>query len=410
MLNFVKDNAYDNESVIRYKLFSSLITGGFVIPDRINLMLNQLGIQFGFTNYFVTNFYLTQDCKISCEKAGYNVESIYAEIKNTIENQCKCVTYDYVTFTNIDRSIITLAVGNLSKASDKMVKFYESTLSLIRSRYNINIIVGKSENCSGIEKFKDAFCEALQQTSKQEYYGYRETVESGAAVPNEMFMDKQKSLIKSIKACDVEKAKLIIDWICDTQRRLELPLKQIKTMNALILNGIVTILSEINCDNVNRSSTDDNDIFEEMNAIAGKIRNFEDSKQVLRETTCDIIKVIEKFNLEKKKKQICLVLNFIEKNYSRNITLCEMAEKFEIDCVSLGKAFRENLGENFSRYLIKYRINKAKELLSTTNLKVYEIGKNVGYCDVKYFTRLFKSFEGVTPKEYRKSRISINNK
>lgn len=401
MLNLVKENINNNESEIKYRLFTSLLTDSFVLPESINSMLNQLGVRFSFFNYFVTAFYLTKDCKDVCEKSGYNVENLDIELENIIENQCKRITPDYVTFTNIDHSVVILVVENLSSTSNLMINFYESTLNIIRSRYNINIIVGKSDNYHGLEKFRDAFWEAFQQALKKEYYGFRETYIDFGIVPNEMFMEKKKSLIKSIKACDLEKANLIIDLICNMERRMELPLKQIKTMNAIILNGIVTILSEINCDNVNNSMKD---IFEEMNAVANKIKNFENSKQVLRETTYDVIKIIEKYNLEKNKRRASLIFDFIDKNYSRDIMLCEMAKKFNTDCVNLSKTFKEDFGENFSQYLIKFRIKKAKEMLCSTNLKVYEISKNIGYCDVKYFTQLFKKFEGVTPNEYRKNQ------
>lgn len=405
MLNLVKDNTNNNESAIKYKLFSSLLTDSFVLPESINSMLNQLGIMFKFLNYFIVVFYLTEDCKDDCKKMGYNVENLDNQLKDIIENQCRRVTSDFMTFTNIDHSVVILAVENLSSTSNLMINFYESTLNVIRSRYNINIIVGKSQNYSGIEKFRDAFWEAFQQALKKEYYGFRETYIDFGIIPNEMFMEKKKSLIKSIKDCDLEKANLIIDWICNMERRMELPLKQIKTMNAIILNGIVTILSEISDDNVFGSR---DDIFNEMNRIADKIKNFENSKQVLRETTNDVIKIIRKFNLEKNRRRISLILDFIDRNYSRDITLSEMAEKFNTDCVIVSKTFKENFGENFSRYLIKYRIKKAKELLLSTNLKVYEISRCVGYCDVKYFTQLFKKFEGATPNEYRKKYLNIN--
>lgn len=410
MLNSIKDNVNKNGSAIACKLFSSMLTDSFLMPEYINLMLHQIGIQFGFKDYFVTTFYLTNDCKNNCKNLGYDADTIYFEIKDIIENQCKRITYDYITFTNIAHNIIILVIENLDRTSGKIVKFYEKALDIIKNCYNVNMIVGKSNNYSGIEKFIDAFCEAFQQVSKQKYFGYEKKDEGCKIISNEMFMDKRKSLKKSIKSCNIEKSNLIIDWICDAQRDLEIPLKQVKIMNAFILNDIVSILSEIECNNINRSYSDVKDIFEEMNMVAGEIENFEDSKKVLRKTSYVVIKIIEKINLKKKERLIGLVLDFIEKNYSRDITLCEMAEKCKMDCSIIGKAFKENLGETFSRYLINFRIKKAKEMLSATSLKVYEISRKVGYCDVKYFTSLFKSLEGVTPNGYRKSLERIAGK
>ncbi|MNI97270.1 Arabinose operon regulatory protein [compost metagenome] len=50
------------------------------------------------------------------------------------------------------------------------------------------------------------------------------------------------------------------------------------------------------------------------------------------------------------------------------------------------------------------RIEKAKELLETTELKVLEIGDRVGFENTKHFNRVFKEMQGVTPLEYRQNR------
>ena len=60
-------------------------------------------------------------------------------------------------------------------------------------------------------------------------------------------------------------------------------------------------------------------------------------------------------------------------------------------------------GENFSSYLTRIRIEKAKLLLKNTDLKVYQIGEDVGFRSIYYFNRVFKQITGITPKEFRKA-------
>ena len=50
---------------------------------------------------------------------------------------------------------------------------------------------------------------------------------------------------------------------------------------------------------------------------------------------------------------------------------------------------------------MKFRINKSIELLHDPRLKIYEIAEMVGYSDVQYFTKIFKSVAGVVPTYYR---------
>ena len=62
------------------------------------------------------------------------------------------------------------------------------------------------------------------------------------------------------------------------------------------------------------------------------------------------------------------------------------------------------MGLNFSAYIRNYRIGKAKQLLVSGNMKVYEVAEEVGYQDSKYFSRVFRQVTGQKPDEYRKNK------
>lgn len=93
--------------------------------------------------------------------------------------------------------------------------------------------------------------------------------------------------------------------------------------------------------------------------------------------------------------------NFIHEYYFKHITLEEIARYLKVTPEYLGTQFKKELGINFSTYLKNYRIQKAKELLITTDLKFYEISKKVGYNDIKYFSRIFKEVTGKTSADFR---------
>jgi len=63
--------------------------------------------------------------------------------------------------------------------------------------------------------------------------------------------------------------------------------------------------------------------------------------------------------------------------------------------------FRKRTGQKFVDYVNSVRIEKSKEMLSATDRKMYQIAKSVGYDNVKYFFRVFKKKEGMTPEQYR---------
>ncbi len=100
-------------------------------------------------------------------------------------------------------------------------------------------------------------------------------------------------------------------------------------------------------------------------------------------------------------------LSYIENNYSLNITLDNVAKAADISSSYLSLIFKQEIGINFSTYLTQYRIDQAKVLLTTTNMKIYEIAEKVGFSSPYYFSKVFKEFTKLTCKEYKDKYMSV---
>ena len=96
-------------------------------------------------------------------------------------------------------------------------------------------------------------------------------------------------------------------------------------------------------------------------------------------------------------------VGMVHEYYRNGITLEEIAQRLGITPEYLGTQFHQEMKVNFSTYIKTFRMNKAKELLLGTQLKMYEIAERVGYSDPKYFSRVFKAETGQLPVEYRRS-------
>lgn len=103
---------------------------------------------------------------------------------------------------------------------------------------------------------------------------------------------------------------------------------------------------------------------------------------------------------------IKLAKQYIIKNFNKNITLKEVADEVFLSQNYLSELFKKEMGEGFYDFLSRYRIQVAKDLLLTTNLRVYEIAENVGYNDSITFGRAFKKITGATPNSFRNNRVS----
>ena len=131
--------------------------------------------------------------------------------------------------------------------------------------------------------------------------------------------------------------------------------------------------------------------------------NIESIKSWVRSFFDEINNLLISTNGNHNEKIIKEMKEYIEYHYSEGITLGEMANRFNISNGYLSKIFQQHVGEKFTNYINMIRINKAKELLKTTDYKIYEVADEVGFKDSYYFSSWFKKKVGVTPTTYREN-------
>lgn len=95
---------------------------------------------------------------------------------------------------------------------------------------------------------------------------------------------------------------------------------------------------------------------------------------------------------------------YIASNYSRKITLKDMADELYISPNYLCELFKRHTDKNLTDYISAYRIDRAKELLMDVRYRVNDVAYMVGFSDAQYFSNLFKKKVGMTPTEYRNRR------
>lgn len=94
--------------------------------------------------------------------------------------------------------------------------------------------------------------------------------------------------------------------------------------------------------------------------------------------------------------------NYINDNFSENITLDLMASKFFVSTHYFSRVFKKMTALTFVEYLNSVRIKEAQKLLSSTTLSVNDIAERVGYKSSTHFGRIFKKLLNTTPSAYRK--------
>ncbi|WP_223589059.1 response regulator transcription factor [Neobacillus bataviensis] len=96
-------------------------------------------------------------------------------------------------------------------------------------------------------------------------------------------------------------------------------------------------------------------------------------------------------------------IDYINKNIKNELTQKEVADHVHLNPSYLSVLFKEHVKLTFSEYVTRRRIQRAKELLISTNLPINDIAEESGYKTAKYFIKIFKELEGLTPSAYRKT-------
>ncbi|KAI9129989.1 helix-turn-helix domain-containing protein [Acaryochloris sp. CCMEE 5410] len=99
------------------------------------------------------------------------------------------------------------------------------------------------------------------------------------------------------------------------------------------------------------------------------------------------------------------VIDYIHAHLERNPSLAELAALVDLSSCHFVKVFKQSTGTTPHQYLLRCRIEKAKQLLSQEKVPLAEIAQRVGFHDQSRFTSAFKKRVGVTPKKYRDHKI-----
>ena len=102
---------------------------------------------------------------------------------------------------------------------------------------------------------------------------------------------------------------------------------------------------------------------------------------------------------------IAAIQSYLERNYSRSISLDALSHTFSISKYHMSREFKRYVGKSPNDYLIDIRLDRAKELLVDSKRTISEIGQLVGIPNTNHFLYLFKNREGLTPSAFRKQRI-----
>lgn len=137
------------------------------------------------------------------------------------------------------------------------------------------------------------------------------------------------------------------------------------------------------------------------------LQNLQEIKTV--ETLCfKLQEIVETFSESvfnyipsKNNEIIKTAMQFISQHFNDSLNLNTIANHVHLHPAYFSSIFKQSTGSTFKEYLNMVRIEESKRLLSNTNISIIEIAIATGFEDQSYFTKVFKKYTGITPKQYR---------
>lgn len=213
----------------------------------------------------------------------------------------------------------------------------------------------------------------------------------------ESLYELKKSLPIYIKYLDSEKLKTTVDRMFEIMEKEKIKPSILKSILISVVNSLEEEIRQLHNGNISING------LEVVNNFINDL-SFTGVKKIFKRFMKDIIYKMEDLRRSNLRPEIMKVIEYIEKNYMEKISLEQVANLVSMNRSYFCKLFKSETGITFQDYLIKLRMEKARELLINSDMKISDIAEKVGYANVFYFDRYFKVFFDKTPGEVRKNR------
>lgn len=402
--DMVKKQLTESLSVLRKNFIKQLVEGALSDKSEIERKISTLELQIETRNlalavaeiddfHFLHKRYTIKDIN----KLIISVEDISAEI---LKDTGKAV----FSHINDGKFVIIFSFGSLRSdlyIYNNSVTAVDRIKVSIKRYLNITACFSLSPIFNDIMEIGRYYKETDAALKDRFFKGknriIKEPVQGGRG--NEYFnleVNDEKGIINALKAADKQKLIEYINGIFDKIADRNVSYKSIQMICAELINIINKIARESGFD-ARLVYSGEEIPFEEMK----KYETITEVKQWIIIVFEKLISMIEMSRLntncsETAKKAI----EFIQRNYSKNISLNDAAEYIGINSSYLSRVFKRDLGKGFVEYLNMIRLEHAKSLIQRGNIKLKDVVRDVGFNNYTYFFKVFKENENMTPLEY----------
>lgn len=306
-------------------------------------------------------------------------------------------------FTNEINVIIISNFNDMSRSKcvRELLRALEEIIQSIQKYLKLVITIGVGAFCSDITLISDSYKKSISALDYSVILGNNKVIFIDDIEPESkdkiIFDDlREQVLTSSLKVGGKEEIINALDLIFG---EIITAKASIKDYQIYLMEVITTILKVAKRMDVNLSEIlGDDNLFDSID----KFNHIEDLKEWLMQICLKIKEGIDKERQDSSKLLVSNAIDYINNNYTdRELSINNICSHLHISTAYFSSIFKKETKTTFVNYLTGVRMEAAKELLKTSNLKSFEIAEKVGYSEPNYFSYSFKKTFKLSPSEYR---------
>jgi two-component system response regulator YesN len=340
-------------------------------------------------------------CEINRYEGDSNTErNLYEMFNNILKIGLKNCRF---TTISVNQSLLIIGLSyekNSGMNINRVVECFSNILIMVEEFMRIEIKIGISSELPEIATIKEGYMEAKDALSKIDGKGCALKIYEGSIGRNSgEFLDVDGFSEKICEFTFDERSDNAVNVLHDFVGKLKASgcsFEQCKLYMLVIYSTIIhkAVRYQLNVD------LDFNDYEKEIYKkvqSSNTITSLEKIGEILISEIRSICIGKKNFKNELVKK----VDDCIKSNYKKELTLQKISKEIYLNSSYVSRAYKKMTGNTVTEAITLYRVNKAKELLKNTNMKIYEVAEDVGFKDAAYFTNVFVKYTSLNPSDFR---------
>lgn len=222
---------------------------------------------------------------------------------------------------------------------------------------------------------------------------YRDQIGENRILPNFDITDMVQKLVSNLFKQNTDEVELLVESMFGFFREKGYLLSELLS----ICEELFTLLRQ----RLRKSGMTELDYGHKVKPDLNIYNSYAGLESIVMEDLKELLLLIDKQGIDKSYWIIEKAKKYMIDHYRSDLKASEVASWLKITPSYFSNIFKQSTGKGFTEYMNEMRIDHAKDLLATTQDKVFEIADKVGYKEYKYFVSVFKLYTGMTPKEYR---------